>query len=95
MYYQIKEINSPEQNGIVVMVKEGKLECLTGNQEHLKEFGCEIKDNKFVVGNDYYDTPISQRIANKLKVDYDTAQAKTLEETINILAYITGGGYPD
>jgi hypothetical protein len=70
LYYNIRQIMHPEKNGIVVCIKEGKLECLTGGKSQLEEYGCVLVNGRFVVGDDYYDLPISQRKANELKAAY-------------------------
>ena len=67
-YYNIKEKTNTESYGIVVRVKEGKLEEITGDKNTLKEYGVSL-DNKgnLNVGKKYFYSEISKNKAYKLK----------------------------
>jgi hypothetical protein len=94
-YYRVRDIVHPDKSEIVVRVKDGKLECLTGEGDNLKKFGCVISNGKLEVGNKYYETPITKEKADQLKFNYDNEQSRAIEASIIIPENITGGGYPD
>ena len=65
-YFQVKRDDSPEANGVVVKVHDGKLELIAG--EHL-EAGLDPA-GKLCVPHGYFYFMISEGIAKKLQEDY-------------------------
>ncbi|MEK6757504.1 MAG: hypothetical protein AABX88_00095 [Nanoarchaeota archaeon] len=69
-YYQIKKKNKQDQNGIVVVIRDGKLETYAGEGEP-HEFGCVLNGKgKMNVKSNFIPLEISDRHARRLKEDY-------------------------
>ncbi len=67
-YYNIKEKKDPETYGIVVKVKEGKLEVITGEEEDIKKYGVRlINKGNLKVKKNYFYMQISKSKAYNLK----------------------------
>lgn len=67
-YYNVKYKSKPDAYGIVVKVKEGKLEAITGGETALKRFGAYLdKKGNLNVGKKYFYDKMSKYQAEKLK----------------------------
>jgi hypothetical protein len=71
-YYQVREILNPEKNGIVVRAQQGRLECVTGGEDLLGEYGCIFKNQRFDVGEDYFYNEISEEQAKRREEEADS-----------------------
>ncbi len=71
-YYQIRPSSDTKVNGIVVRLKDGKLECITGSEENLKKYGCGLDEKgNLTVNQDCFSTEISEEEALNLKSSYE------------------------
>ncbi len=71
-YYNIKYKNKPKACGIVVRVKENKLEIFAGVKQDILEFGVSL-DNKgnLKVGKNYFSNLIDKKKAQEIKSQFD------------------------
>ncbi len=71
-YYQVKEKNNPKAKGIVLKISDFEIECLTGSQAEIEEYGCDLdKKGNLLVGEEYFFQSIGVTQAFKLKEDYE------------------------
>ena len=71
-YYRVRLNKHPEQNGVVVRLKEGKLEVFAG-ETSLDEVGCEVSQKYGVQAKSgHFLTKISQSAAYRLKEGADS-----------------------
>jgi hypothetical protein len=67
-YYRVRPIAKPDVNGLVVKLKDGKLECMTGNENDLTKYECGLeKKNNFCVGKNYFYGEIKKSRAYELR----------------------------
>lgn len=69
-YFRVREIDRPDQNGIVVALEDGGLETIAGGASP-SQFGCSLDDNGNIrVDKGYFSVNITPEEADKLKESY-------------------------
>jgi len=78
-YYQITERDDPDAKGVIVKVKNGKLETFAGSQLFLEELNPKVnKDDSIEVDETFYRAKnILETEAIKYKEDFDAFRKKS------------------